>query len=531
MKRQAKKSFSAFLISFCAVLLLLAGCSSDSDSGSGSEESSSHEITFVDESGKVLGTQKVSGSYSVYFNYSKEGYKCTFFDSKGLEVKSGQFSTQKDCKITVKTAPVTYRVKFAKSANLYGTCSGTLPDDMTCSYDLEYTMPENNLTYVYLSTTYKSAGWTATDSSTKVSSRGEYAGGTSFKNLAKKDGEVVTLYACFTNSDGYSLKFYTSGTSGSYTTVYADAGLVPSNSIPAPENKSGYSFKGWYLSTDSSQTAIDFSTYKITGDASFYAKFTADTYKITFVTAHGKAPEAVTYTYSSSGYLRLTDSAYMLSDETGYIFSGWCIGDSTSTSVIFNYSTAKDVTLSAKWTPWTATIKFDENSTSTHPISGGYQMSNQTVNWGEETALNSVTFYSTDGWAFAGWNEKADGSGSSSWQDKGKFTWKGSKNNETITLYAQWKKSQFPLSVKLSAPKENEDIKLTYDSSSGLFTAQLSGATKFEWYIDGNKISGQISSRLSASVFTEGIHSLMVTAEVDGNLYSETRAVVVSSGE
>ena len=534
MNKKFRKSFLGFF--FVCTLCGLLGCAGETSSSGGGNESSSSivTITFVDESGNVLGTQKVDNTYytaTVYFEYSKEGYKCTFFDSEGTEVKSGSFTTTKNCKITVKTTPITYTVKFAKSTHSYGTISGTLPNDMTCTYDVEYTMPNNDLTYVYYSTTYKSVGWTATNSYSAVNARGEYSSGTSFKNLSKTDGTTVTLYACFTNDDGYALKFYTSGTSGSYTTVYADKGLIPTNSIPNAQSKTGYSFDGWYLSTDSSQTVIDFSTYEVTGNATFYAKFTAITYTITFVTEHGTAPEPVTYTYATSGSLSLTSSPYKLDNQTGYDFSGWCIGDNTYTSSYFYYSEAKDVTLTAKWTPWTATLKFNQNSTTEHPISGGYSMSDETLTWGEETTIKRVTFYSTSGWIFNGWNQSADGSGSTTWEDGGKIKWSGSTKGESITLYAQWKQSQVPLSIKLSAPTENDDIALSYDSTTGLFTATLSGATSFEWYIDGEKVSGQASASLSSAIFTEGVHSLMVCATLNGDLYSATRAVIVTVSE
>ena len=521
--------FIGLAIVICGCFFGCKGSAVPEDEKNG--QSSTLTITYVDENGTELGTQQVDNSSSaqtVYFNYEKEGYISTFFDSEGNQIYSGTFITTKNCTITVKNTPITYTVKFAKSSQQTGTISGTLPDDMLCTYDVEYTMPENNLTYVSYTTTYKSAGWTATDSSSKVYERGEYSGGANFKNLSKTNGNTVTLYACFTTADCYSLKFYTYGTNGTYNTVYADAGLVPINSIPKAADKKGYSFDGWYLSTDSNETVIDFSTYKVTGDASFYPKYSLVTYTVTFETAHGTAPTPVTYTYSTSGYINLSDSTYVIENVTGYDFAGWCIGDNTYTSSFLNYTTAKDVTLTAKWTTWTATLKFDENSTTAHPVSGGYAMTNQTLTWGEETTLPPVSFYCTSGFVFDGWNQKADGSGSTTWPDKGTIKWEGNTKNQTITLYAQWKKLPISVSIKLADPVETDDIYLSYDSSTGLFTAALAGATSFEWYIDGEKIAGQVSSNFSSAYLTEGVHTITVMAEVNGNLYSMTRAVVVS---
>ena len=87
MERQFKNLLVKLLIlGFCTVVAM-TGCktnvgSSDDNNGSTSDPT----ITFVDEHGNTLGTQKVYNDFRVYFEYKKEGYKVAFFNSDGVQV-------------------------------------------------------------------------------------------------------------------------------------------------------------------------------------------------------------------------------------------------------------------------------------------------------------------------------------------------------------------------------------------------------------------------------------------------------------
>jgi len=270
------------LLGFC-IVFALTGCNTahgPSDKG----KTSSSTITFVDEHGNTLGTQKVNSTGAVYFGYEKEGYKGAFFNSDGVQVYSGKFTTKTDCKITVKLTPITYTVKFARasySSGAYGTFSGTLPDNMVCTYDVEYTLPENALIYTLVGTTYKSRGWTKTEKN--FNQKGEYKSGAKIKNLSNTDGDVITLYACFNNHDSFELKFYKSDNMyySDTVSVYADKGeILSASQIPALQ-KEGYVFNGYYLDGDTSKSIIDFTKYTVTENATFRPKFSPASYTAT----------------------------------------------------------------------------------------------------------------------------------------------------------------------------------------------------------------------------------------------------------
>ena len=529
MERQFKNLLVKLLIlGFCTVVAM-TGCktnvgSSDDNNGSTSDPT----ITFVDEHGNTLGTQEVYNDFRVYFEYKKEGYKCSFFNSDGVQVYSGEFTTKKDCKITVKLTPITYTVKFAKSRNAYGTFSGTLPDDMVCTYDVEYTLPANDLTYEYSDTKYKARGWSKVKED--YNKKGEYKSGTKIKNLSKTDGDVITLYACFNNDDSFELKFYKSDSiySSTAVSVYADKGeILSASQIPALQ-KEGYVFDGYYLDGDASQSIIDFTTYVVTGNAAFRPKFSPASYTATFVTEHGTAPAPLTWTYSDSYYgadIRIDSGVYVLT-ASGYSFDGWYKdGAWSKTTYIDRHTDTKDMTLTAKWSPWTAKIHYDKNAPASVSVNG--YMRDDNITYATASNLRKNEYYAKD-YKFTGWNTKADGTGTA-YADEASFTWSGSANNENITLYAQWEKLQTSIDISIKSPSPtNSDIKLNYDSSSKYFKAVLAGASTFKWYIDGAAVENETGATLSAYALSAGQHSVMVTTQFGGKTYGTVLTVNVT---
>ena len=514
------------LLGFC-IVFAITGCNTahgPSDKGG----TSSSTITFVDERGNTLGTQTVSSTGSVDFDYKKEGYKGAFFNSDGVQVYSGQFTTKKDCKITVKFTPITYTVKFAKSPNASGTFSGPLPDDMVCTYDVEYTLPVNALTYEYLHTKYKPRGWTKTEKN--FNQKGEYKSGTKIKNLSKTDGEVITLYACFNNDDSFELKFYKSDNTYSIDTVsvYADKGeILSASQIPVPTTKTGYVFNGYYLDGDVSQSIIDFTKYTVTENATFRPKFSPASYTATFVTERGTAPAPLTWTYSDSYYaekIRIDSGEYVLT-ATGYRFDGWYKdGEVFETTYINRHTDTKDMTLTAKWSLWTARIYYEKNAPAGVSVNGS--MYDEQFSYG--TAKNlSKNKYFANGYKFTGWNTKDDGTGTA-YADEASFTWSGSANNENIYLCAQWEKLQTSIDISVGTPPTHSDISLTYDSTDKRFKAALAGASTFKWYIDGVAVENETGATLSAYALSAGHHSVMVTTELARRKYGTTLSVTVT---
>lgn len=136
---------------------------------------------------------------------------------------------------------------------------------------------------------------------------------------------------------------------------------------------------------------------------------------------------------------------------TGYTFSGWYDNENCTGTKVENISATdtEDKEYWAKWTPISYTISYDGNGST----GGSTANSSHTYDTAEALTANSftrsctVTFNpnytgsnSTDktaAYTFAGWNMKADGSGTS-YDDNASVKNLTETNNGTITLYAQW---------------------------------------------------------------------------------------------
>ena len=117
---------------------------------------------------------------------------------------------------------------------------------------------------------------------------------------------------------------------------------------------------------------------------------------------------------------------------TGYTFDGWYKEEACTTQYDFTTKVTADLTLYAKWTPITYTVKFDLQDTSITTT-----IPNQTVNHGatvtEPAAPTKV------GYTFGGWYKEP------TCATEFKFT--NGQSNETvtsnITLYAKWSINQY----------------------------------------------------------------------------------------
>ena len=96
------------------------------------------------------------------------------------------------------------------------------------------------------------------------------------------------------------------------------------------------------------------------------------------------------------------------------------------------------LTMSTSCLPYT--VVFNPTSTAGGTtISGTGTMASQTIPTGVSTALNANTFTAPSGYEFDSWNTKQDGTGTS--YTDGQSVTNLTTGGQTITLYAQWKKS------------------------------------------------------------------------------------------
>ncbi len=243
--------------------------------------------------------------------------------------------------------------------------------------------------------------------------------------------EDITLYANW-SADTYTVTF--DAQSGSTPDLLTKIVTLDSSYGPlATTTRTGWTFAGWWTGVDGAGIQITAeSMVAINTDTILYAKWTANTYIVTFDAQDGTtpAPGSKTVTYDSPyGPLATTM-------KTGFTFAGWWTGTEGTGNQITAESLVAiidNIILYAKWTPNTYTVTFDAQSGTTP------DPATKTVTYNSPygpLATTTRTNFTFDGW----WTE-AGGAG----------TQITASSVVTITtgiiLYAKW--------------LENVDIRLT----------------------------------------------------------------------
>ncbi|WP_206105479.1 InlB B-repeat-containing protein [Paenibacillus thalictri] len=225
----------------------------------------------------------------------------------------------------------------------------------------------------------------------------------------------TTLYAKWT-VNSYTVSFTSNGGSEvtSQTVTYNTYA-----SEPIAPTRSGYTFGGWY-SESGLATAYDFNS-AVTGDTTLYAKWTINSYTVSFTSNGGSVVTSQTVTYNTYA------SEPIVPKKTGYTFGGWYSDSGLATAFDFNSAIASDTTLYAKWTTNSYTVSFTSN--------GGSVVASQTVTY--NTYASEPVAPTKTGYTFGGW-----------YSDSGfanAYDFNSAITGDT-TLYAKWTTNSYTVS-------------------------------------------------------------------------------------
>ena len=228
----------------------------------------------------------------------------------------------------------------------------------------------------------------------------------------------ITLYAKW-NVNSYTVTFDTDGgTSIVSQTVTFGANV----SEPAAPTKENYTFIGWY--SDSEKIVVYDFTKSISGNITLYAKWSINSYTVTFDTDGGSAIESQSIEYGSKA-TKPADPA-----KTGYKFVGWYLNSEKTTAYDFENSIKSDITLYAKWEalpPDTFVVTFDSD--------GGTYVESQTIESGSKvTKPNEPT---KTGYNFVGWYVDSN--------KTMKYNFESAVTSN-IKLYAKWNVNSYTVS-------------------------------------------------------------------------------------
>ena len=260
-------------------------------------------------------------------------------------------------------------------------------------------------------------------------SGGTYYGGLTMGETAKLSGKpmntgtVINDKTNIPDPDGtpVTVTYAYGALGGTYAEQIVQAGEKAIQ--PDVPSRQGYQFTGWYLD----DTKYDFNA-AVTGNMTLTAKWTANSYTITFDTDGGSKIDPITQDYGT----QITAPA----DPTreGYTFIGW-------DKAIPATMPAGDMTIKAQWRINQYTITFDTD--------GGSTVAPITQDYG--TAITAPADPTRGGYTFIGWDKAipatmpaGDMTITAKWKDSEKPTgeikisknsWKSFLNNITFGLF------------------------------------------------------------------------------------------------
>ena len=237
-------------------------------------------------------------------------------------------------------------------------------------------------------------------------SGGTFYGGLALEKNAKLSGKPMNTGSELTdktnipnpNGTPVTVTYAYGALGGTYATQIVQTGEKAIE--PDVPSRQGYQFTDWYLD----DTKNDFDT-AVTGNMTLTAKWTANSYTITFDTGGGSAIAPITQDYGTA----ITAPA----DPTreGYTFNGW-------DKAIPATMPAEDLTVTAQWRINQYTIAFDTD--------GGSAIAPITQDYG--TQITAPADPTREGYTFIGWDKAIP----------------ATMPAESITITAQWKDSEKP---------------------------------------------------------------------------------------
>ncbi|GHU70525.1 hypothetical protein FACS189450_05120 [Spirochaetia bacterium] len=283
----------------------------------------------------------------------------------------------------------------------------------------------------------------------------------------------ITVYAKWNPPPNYyTVTFNKNGgdTEADPNTAEVAAGNMV-NPLPIPPVRTGYTFGGWNTAANGSGTVFD-ATTTVMADITLYAKWTANTYTVTFDKNGGDtdaSPTSNTTTYGGTVSLPTQPT------KTGYTFGGWYKstdgGVTLGTEFTATTTVTANITVYAKWTVNTYTVTFDKQS-------GTGGTDSVTASYG--AAMPGATAPSRTGYAFGGYWTAVNGGGTQYYTD----TMVSARNwdlTTATTLYAKWENRVLTVTAPLFsdvspgyAQPAAEGITI---SNSGNSTALISNVT------------------------------------------------------
>ncbi len=328
-----------------------------------------YTVTFEDWDGTVLKTQTVKYSNAATAPEHPQRVGYTFA------------SWNKDFDEITYNMTVTAQYTINTFAVMFNTNGGSIVSSQNIKYGSNVTQPQDPTKDGYVFD-----GWYSDSNFNNA------------YNFAAKVTANITLYAKWTMNT-YMVTFMNDGLVHTVTSANSSMKIV----APDDPTRAGYTFGGWYKEA-ACTNRWNFDTDTLTANAYLYAKWTINTYTVTFEDWDGTVLKTQTVKYSNAA------TAPEHPQRVGYTFASW---NKDFDEITYN------MTVTAQYTINTFAVTFNTN--------GGSIVSRQNIKYGSNVTQPQDP--TKDGYVFDGWY--SDSNFGNAYNFAAKVT-------ANITLYAKW---------------------------------------------------------------------------------------------
>lgn len=334
-------------------------------------------------------------------------------------------------------------------------------------------------------TGYIHSGWNTNSSGTGVNySLGQW---TSFSSS-------ITLYAKWTPNT-YTVRYNGNGNTGGSTASSSHTYGTAKNLTANGFTKTGYHFIGWATSSTgnvaySNGQSVSNLTSTNGGTVDLYAKWAPNSYTVTYNGNGNTSGSTATSTHTYDTWKTLTANGF---HKTGYLFVNWNLNSAgTSTSYsngqnVLNLTTVQNgnINLYAQWTPVKYKISFNGNGAT----SGSMSTIDATYDVSQNLPANQ---FKRTGYDFAGWNTKANGTGTAI-SDGGAAKNLTTTNGAEVVLYAQWNPIKYTITLDANGGtyegKSTHTVTVPYDTTYTFTQPERYGYKFMGWTLKGGDSS------------------------------------------
>ena len=383
-----------------------------------------------------------------------------------------------DKKLTV-TYPPAYTVTYGVGTNK-GTDEVTTEPSVTSG---SLVIPSSSITFSKGET---KEGYTWKNWNSKADGSGTNLG-TGDTYVSSNRAADIAVYACY-DLITYTITYNTNGGDGAMNPTSYNV-TTATFSLPSP-TKLGYTFDGWYTTSDFSDSKVTQLAKGSTGDKTFYAKWDPAKYTITYKDQGGEEFSGTHENEYPTTHTYNTPTTLKGATRVGYDFGGWfatidCSSEPVITLGSTEYTT--DITLYAKWLPKTYTINLD-------PQEGSGGTPSVSVTSGGP--LSTIDVPSREAYNFGGYYDQEGGQGTQYYQPDGTSAKNWDKGTDA-TLYAHWIPTEYVITYELNGGTNHASNPATYNITDEVIlqTPTYKGYTFLGWY-ESVDFAGEVISSI-----------------------------------